>query len=256
MLGESKVTKKSSVIVCCYDARLSAVLLLLALIPLAATIQVTQNESYASMPLNCEPGVQNQYPENALAGQSIEIITTVTSACVSSDYYTEVIVNILPPNSSVILSTAPASPAINTVTAPATGGPWSLIVQVLWNNYPTGGTVAIFQTTITIQINGPLTISTITSRTVSSTKLTSSRMAATSTVFSYSAVTSLKNFTSTSVPATTTNKSTFNTPSTLPSNLLSNIPSYTWRDSTRVLILAVVVILLVVCIFALKRRRR
>ena len=208
------------------------------------------------MPLNCEPGVQNQYPENALAGQSIEIITTITSACVSSDYYTEVIVNILPPNSSVILSTAPASPAINTVTAPATGGPWSLIVQVLWNNYPTGGTVAIFQTTIAIQINGPLTISTITSRTVSSTKFTSSRIAATSTVFSYSAVTSLKNFTSTSVPATTTNKSTFNTPSTLPSNLLSNIPSYTWRDSTRVLILAVVVILLVVCIFALKRRRR
>lgn len=146
---------------------MSAVLLLFALIPLGATIQVTQNKSYASIPLNYQPGVQNQYPVNATTGQKIVIITTVTSspcafACVTD--YNEVIVNVLLPNSSVTLSTAPASPAINTVTAPATGGPWSLIVQVLWIDYPTGGTMAIFQTTITIKIIGPLTISTVTSQ--------------------------------------------------------------------------------------------
>jgi hypothetical protein len=241
---------------------------------LAATIQVTQNKSYASIPLNCQPGVQNQYPENATAGQKIVIITTVTSACVFG--YNEVIVNILLPNTSVILSTAAASPAINMVTAPATGGPWSLIVQVLWIDYPAGGTIAIFQTTITIKINGPLAVSTVTSRIVSSTKFTSSSiamsLAVSSTLFSYSAVTSVKvsssaaipystvisskNFTSTSVLPTTTNKSTFNTISTLPSNPSSNIPPYTWQDSTGALILAVVVILLLVGIFALKRRRR
>jgi hypothetical protein len=135
---------------------LSVVLLLFALTPLAATIQVTLNKSYAPTPLNSQPGVQNQYPENATPGEKIVIITTVTSsfcafACVTD--YNEVIVNILLPNSSVILSTASASPAINAVTAPATGGPWSLIVQVLWIDYPTGGTMATFQTTITIKIS-------------------------------------------------------------------------------------------------------
>jgi len=78
----------------------------------------------------------------------------VTSACVP--VYNQVIVNILPPNSSEILSTAPASPAINTVTAPAKDGTWSLIVQVLWNDPPTGGTFEIFQTTIAIKIYGTL----------------------------------------------------------------------------------------------------
>lgn len=133
----------------------------------AATIQVTQNKSYASIPLNYQPGVQNQYPENATAGQKITIITTVTSSscaveCVTD--YNEVIVNILLPKTSVTLSTAPASPAVNTVTAPATGGPWRLIVQVLWINYPTGGTIATFQTTMTIKIIGPSTISTVASQ--------------------------------------------------------------------------------------------
>jgi hypothetical protein len=239
---------------------LSAVLLLFALIPLAATIQASQN-SYASTPLNCQPGVQNQYPETANSGQKIVIITTVTSACVTE--YNEVIVNILLPNTSRILSTAPASPAINTVTAPATGGPWSLIVQVLWIYYYSGGTMAIFQTTITIKINGPLASSTVTSRTASSTKFTSSRIAASSsvkvsssTVLSYSTVISSKNFTSTNVSSTITNKSTFNTSSTLPSNPFSNILPYIWQHSTGALILAVVVILLIAGIFALKRRRR
>jgi len=262
-LGKSKVANKApSVIVGYHGARLSAVLLLFALIPLAATIQATQNESYASTPLNSQPGVQNQYPENATAGQKIVITTTVTSsfcafACVTD--YTEVIVNILLPNSSVILSTAPASPAINTVTAPATGGPWSLIVQVLWIDTPTGGTMAIFQTTITIKINGPLAISTVTSRTVFSTKSTSSTMAASSTVFTvipYSTVIPSKNFTSMSMSPTTTNKFTFSTPSTLPSNLFSNIPQFAWQESTAALVLMVVVIALLVGIFALKRRRR
>ena len=133
------------------EPHLSVILLLFVLIPLTATIQVTQ--SYASMPLNCQPGVQNEYPKNANVGQNIVIITSVTSACVSDDVYNEVIVNILPPNSSLILSTAPASPATNTVKAPAMAGPWSLIVQVLWNDPPTGGTFEIFQTTITININ-------------------------------------------------------------------------------------------------------
>jgi len=103
-----------------------------------------------------QPGVQNQYPGSAAAGRKIVIITTVTSSpcallCVTD--YDEVIVNILLPNSSEILSTAPASPATNTVTAPATRGPWSLVVQVLWMDPPYGGTMAIFQTTITIKIN-------------------------------------------------------------------------------------------------------
>ena len=178
MLGESKITNKSSSIIAGYHgARLSAVLLLFALIPLAAAIQVTQSKSYASTPLNSQPAVQNQYPQNAPAGQKIVIITTVTNsscalACVTD--YDEVIVNILLPNSSDILSTAPASPAVNTVTAPATGGPWSLIVQVLWIDPPTGGTIAMFQTTIMIKIIGPLTISRVTSRTVSSAGFTSS----------------------------------------------------------------------------------
>jgi len=131
----------------------------------AGTIQLTQNKDYASNPLNYPPGIQNQYPANATAGQKITIITTVTSSacaveCVTD--YNEVIVNILLPKTSVALSTAPASPAVNTVTAPATGGPWTLIVQVLWINYPTGGTIATFQTTMTIKIIGPSTISTVT----------------------------------------------------------------------------------------------
>ncbi|HXZ91019.1 MAG TPA: hypothetical protein VEG61_08145 [Candidatus Dormibacteraeota bacterium] len=257
LLGESRVpNKSSSAIVAYHGARSSAVLLLFALIPFAAAIQVTQSKSYASIPLNCQPGVQNQYPENATAGQTIVITTTVASACVTD--YTEVIVNILPPNSSEILSTAPASPAINTVTAPATGGPWSLIVQVLWNNYPTGGTIAIFQTTITINIYGPTAISTVTSRTVASTKLTSSTIATGSAVFTvipYSTVIPATSLATTSVSPTITSKFTFNTPSTLPSNLSSNIPQFTWQESAGALILVVVAILLV-GIFALKRRRR
>jgi len=114
----------------------------------------TSRKSYASTALSCLPGVQNAYPNNASVGESIVITTTVTSACVP--VYNQVIVNILPPNSSEILSTAPASPAINTVTAPAKDGTWSLIVQVLWNDPPTGGTFEIFQTTIAIKIYGTL----------------------------------------------------------------------------------------------------
>ena len=267
MLGESKVANKSSpVIVGYHGARLPAVLLLFALIPLAATLQVTQNQSYASTPLNCQPSVQNQYPENANAGQKIVITTTVTNTCISD--YNQVIVKILLPNTSVTLSTSAASPATNMVTAPATGGPWRLIVQVLWINYPADGTIAILQTTITIQINGPPTISTVTSHTESSTKFTSSRIAS-STVSS--AVTSVKvsssaaipystaissNFTSTSVLPTATNETTFNAASTLPSYPFSNILPYAWLASNGVLILAVVVILLLVGVFALRRRRR
>jgi len=152
LLGESKATNKlSSIVVGYHGVCLSGVLLLFVLIPMVVPVQVTQ--SYALIPLNCQPGVQNQYPENAAAGQRIVITTTVTSACVASwADYTEVIVNILSPNSSVILSTAPASPATNTVTAPVTVGSWSLVVQVLWTDYPSGGTIATFQTTITIKI--------------------------------------------------------------------------------------------------------
>ena len=114
-------------------------------------VHVAQSMSSALAPSSCQPGVENQYPESVNPGQEIMINTTVTSACVS--LFDEVIVNILLPNSSVILSTAPASPAVNTVRAPARGGPWSLIVQVLWNDPPTGGTFEIFQTTIIININ-------------------------------------------------------------------------------------------------------
>ena len=276
MLGESKITNKSSSVLAGYHgARLLALLLLFALIPLAATIQLTQNEIYASTPLNSQPAVQNQYPENAAAGQKIVIITTVTNsscalACVTD--YDEVIVNIMVPNSSDILSTAPANPATNTVTAPETGGPWNLIVQVLWIDPPTGGTMAIYQTKITIKINGPAANSTVTTRTVSSTKFSSSTIAASSTIGSYTAVASVavssstvipystiissKNFTSTSASPTTTNQSTANTPSTLPPSPSSYIPAHTWKDSTGALILAVVVTILLVGVFALKRRRR
>lgn len=158
LLGESEVTNRYSLVVDGYHgAHLSVVLLLFALIPLAATTQVIPNKSYTSIPLYSQPGVYIGYPENATAGQKIVIITNVTSSfcallCVTD--YNRVIVNILLPNSSAILSTAPASPAINTVTAPATGGPWNLTVQVLWIDYPTGGTKAMFQTTITIKIIG------------------------------------------------------------------------------------------------------
>jgi len=124
-------------------------------IVLAVTV-ILSTTSVAVKAQTVQPGVQNQYPENAAAGQKIVIITTVTSSacallCVTD--YNGVIVNILLPNSSDILSTSPASPAINTVTAPATGGPWSLIVQVLWIDPPTGGTMAIFQTAVTIKID-------------------------------------------------------------------------------------------------------
>jgi len=116
------------------------------------TLGIFPAYSAASVPLGCQPGVHNQYPENANAGEKIVITTTVTSACISADFSDQVVVNILAPNSSLILSTAPASPAINTVKAPAKGGPWSLIVQVLWNDPPTGGTFEVFQMTITINI--------------------------------------------------------------------------------------------------------
>jgi hypothetical protein len=130
-------------------------------------IYVTQ-KSYASTPLNldwqpCQPGVQNEYPENATAGQRFMINTTVTGDCVGSGaVITQVIVNILLPNSSVMLSTAPASPsypsrAINWVTAPATPGPWRLIVQVFWNGYPSAGNCEEFQTAITIKTIEALT---------------------------------------------------------------------------------------------------
>ena len=262
MLGESKAANKPSPVMGGYrGARLPAVLVLFALIPLAATIQVAQNVSYASIPLNGQPGVQNQYPENATAGRKIVITTTVTSGpcaveCVTD--YTEVIVNILLPNTSVILSTAPASPAVNTVTAPATGGPWSLTVQVLWINYPTDGTLATFQTTITIQIIGPLPISKTTISTVSSSKFTSSRLAASSTE-SYSAATSVTVSSSAVIPYSTAISSSFTStsvaPSTLPFNPFSNILPYIQQNSTGALILGVLVILLLVGVFVLKRRR-
>jgi hypothetical protein len=203
------------------------------------------------------------------------VITTIVAQCVTIDY-NEVVVNILLPNSSVLLSTAPAavnSPAINKVTAPATGGPWSLVVQVLWINYPAGGTLAMSQTTITIMINGPSATSTVASITASSTKFTSS-IAASSTVFSYSTLTSVKvssstvmpystvtlskSLTSASLPLTTTSESTFalSTPNSS-SNPLSNITLYSLQNPTGVvMILAVVVVLLLVGVFALKRRGR
>ena len=136
-------------------AGLSAVLLLLALIPCVSAIQVNRNESYVSVPSNCQPSVQNQYPVNATVGQEIVIITTVSSGCVGPDVViSQVIVNILPPESSEILSTAPASPvaAVNMITAPTAAGPWSLVVQVFWNGNPTSGNFELFQTTITILI--------------------------------------------------------------------------------------------------------
>ena len=94
--------------------------------------------------------MQNSYPMNATAGRDIIIITSITNVCVPD--INQTIVNILLPNTSQILSTAPASPAINEVIAPDTAGPWSLVVQVLLINYPLGGTVSLFQEQITIII--------------------------------------------------------------------------------------------------------
>jgi hypothetical protein len=142
-----------SVIAIYHGVPLSAALLLFVLIPSAAAIHVTQNKSYGSTPLNCQPGVQNSFPPNATVGHKIVITTTVTGTCVGpAATISQVIVNILRPDSSQILSTAPASPAINTITAPGTAGPWSLIVQVFWNGYPASGNFEMFQTTITIKI--------------------------------------------------------------------------------------------------------
>lgn len=161
VLGESKVTIKPFVIGD-YGARLSAVLLFFALIPLAAAIQMPQSNVFPSISLYIPPGVQNQYPVNATRGHRIVIVTTVTSAacallCITD--YNQVIVNVLLPNSSVILSTALANPAAaNTVTAPATPGPWHLVVQVLWNDPVAGGTMAVYQTTITIKILGSVNL--------------------------------------------------------------------------------------------------
>ena len=108
---------ESSLISGYHGAYLSAVLLLFALIPLVATIQVTQNKSYASTSSTCQ-AVQIQYPSSATAGQKILIVTTVPTSCIlSTSDYNEVIVNILLLNSSRILSTASATngPARNTV---------------------------------------------------------------------------------------------------------------------------------------------
>ena len=132
---------------------LSLVLLLLAFTPLISAIHVTGDETYSSKPSECQPGVQIKYPANATVEEKIVILTTVTSACIGPDVsVSQVIVNILRPGSSEILSTAPASPATNEVTAPKTIGPWTLIVQVLWNGTPTSGILETFQTTITINI--------------------------------------------------------------------------------------------------------
>jgi len=105
-------------------------------------------------PLNCEPSVTNQYPANATAGERIVIVTTVTSGCVGPDVVvSRVIVNILPQNSSEILSTDAAIPsAVNFVTAPTRAGPWSLVVQVFWSGYPASGNFEEYQTTIVIKI--------------------------------------------------------------------------------------------------------
>ena len=257
----------SSLTVGHHGARFSALLLLFVLVPLAATIQVPQTQGYASVPLNCQPGVQNQYPVNATARQKIVIITTVSSACVYN--YDQVIVNILLPNTSDLLSTGPASPATNTVTAPAYGGPWSLVVQVFWNDYPTGGTIEVFQTTITIKIIGPLA-PTVTTTTAPYIQVTSSRTVAGSTA-SYSAATAVtvssstfspfsivisKSVTSTSASPIPTSESMSSTPSSIPSNQFWNILPFARLGSTGAVILAVVVVLLLVGVFVLKRRHK
>jgi hypothetical protein len=94
--------------------------------------------------------MQNSYPMNATVGREIVIITSVTNICLAD--YNQVIVNILLPNTSIILSTAPASPAINEVRAPEIGGPWSVVVQAVFIIYPLGGTIGLFQDTITIHV--------------------------------------------------------------------------------------------------------
>ena len=134
-------------------SRFLALLLLFAIIPLAASIQLPLGQGFALGPSNCKPGVQIQYPVNATSGAKIVIVTTVSSACVYN--YNQIAVNILLPNTSVILSMALASPATNTVTAPPYGGLWSLVVQIFWNDYPTGGIIEVYETTITIKILGP-----------------------------------------------------------------------------------------------------
>ena len=263
---------ESSLISGYHGAYLSAVLLLFALVPLAATIQVTHNESYALTSSTCQ-AVQIQYPNSATAGQKVVIVTMVPSSCMlSTSDYNEVIVNILLSNTSRILSTASATngPATNTVTAPATGGPWNLVVQVSWINYPTAGTLAMYQTTITIMVNGPSAISKVTSTTASSTRFISSTKTS-STVLSYSTLssvqvvsstvipysTSSKNFTSMSTSLTNTSESTIITSSILLSNSSSNNPFYSWLNSPFALILAVALVaLLVVGVFVLRRRRR
>ena len=244
--------KDESSVISGYHRTCLLVLLLFVLFPLA-TVQVTHSESYALASSSCQ-AAQNQYPNTATAGHQIVIITTVSSTCVTYDY-NEVIVNILLPNTSRILSTASATngPATNTVTAPATGGIWNLVVQVLWINYPEAGTLGMYQITITIIVNGPSAISKVTSTTASSTRFISSTKTS-STVLSYSTLSSVQVVSSS---PTSTSESTFITSSILLSNSSSNNPFYSWLNSPFTLILAVALgALLVVGVFVLRRRRR
>jgi len=113
--------------------------------------------------------MQNSYPAKAASGQEIVITTTITNVCLSTLDHTQVIVDIMLPNTSVTLLSAVATPAVNNIRAPQVGGSWTLDVVVSFNDYPLTGTLTSFQNTIIIYNIGPLASSTTKSSTVSAT---------------------------------------------------------------------------------------
>jgi len=111
---------------------------------------------------HCQSSMQNTYPAKAASGQKIVITTSITNVCMAPLDYNRVIVDIMLPNTAVILSTAPATPdAINTIIAPQQGGPWTIDVVASFSYYPLTGTLTSIQDTIIINISGPIASSTI-----------------------------------------------------------------------------------------------
>lgn len=130
--------------------RVSCLFLVFAVIPLTVPLHSTLTQVYPSDLLNCQPSMKNQYPKNATVGQMIIITTIITRVCIVN--YNEVIINILLPDTSIILSTSPANPAVNKIRAPNNAGPLVLVVQALFIYYPSDGITALFQNVITIEI--------------------------------------------------------------------------------------------------------
>jgi len=225
----------------------------MAAIPLATSLSFSAPTQTSAYSADCQPSMQNTYPAKAAPGQEMVITTTITNVCVSILVYgqEQVIVDIMLPNTAVILSTAPANPdAVNTIRAPQVDGPWTLDVVASFSDYPLSGVLASFQNTIIINIIGPLASSTTKSSKVYSTIATSSTVKTTKSTTSNSVVVS-----STIPPQLL---STMNTPTTSSSSSTSLTPfsiEYLWQGRNGLLILASVIVILSVVIVRIGRRK-